>query len=134
MLDGSRDDAVLRALDDLHFAHLRLDLAGPEAAVDDADAALLRLTIAIGARVTVSMLADTIGRFSVSAGTAATTDRSTDGSRRSRTLRCGDRMKSSNVQPCTSSSTRRPTAASMAGNADMPEYYILVSVSAGPCR
>ena len=35
------DDAVLRALDDLDLAHLRLDLAAAEAAVDDADAALL---------------------------------------------------------------------------------------------
>ena len=33
------DDAVLLALDDLDLAHLRLDLAAAEAAVDDADAA-----------------------------------------------------------------------------------------------
>ena len=43
MLARIGDDAVLRALDDLDFAHLRLDLAGTEAAVDDADAALLGL-------------------------------------------------------------------------------------------
>jgi hypothetical protein len=42
--DGVRvvDDAVLGALDDLDLAHLRLDLAAAEAAVDDADAALFR--------------------------------------------------------------------------------------------
>ena len=40
---GVADDAVLRPLDDLDFADLRLDLAGPEAAVDDADPALLGL-------------------------------------------------------------------------------------------
>jgi hypothetical protein len=34
---------VLRALDDLHLAHLRLDVPGPEAAVDDADAPFFRL-------------------------------------------------------------------------------------------
>ena len=37
------DDAVLRAFDDLDLAHLRLDLAGTETAVDDADAPFFRL-------------------------------------------------------------------------------------------
>ena len=37
------DHAVLRALDDLHLADLRLDLARPEAAIDDADASFLGL-------------------------------------------------------------------------------------------
>ena len=47
-------------------------------------------TIAIGARVTVSMLADTIGRLQRdAAGTAGTTGRSTSGSRRASTLYCG---------------------------------------------
>ena len=41
------------------------------------------------------------------------------GSRRSSTLRCGDRMKSSNVQPCTAASRRLPRAASIEGNTDM---------------
>ena len=40
---GIGDHAVLRALDDLHLAHLRLDLARPEAAVDDPDAAFFGL-------------------------------------------------------------------------------------------
>ena len=41
--DGQRvgDDAVLRALDLHHLAHLRLDVARTEPTVDDADAALL---------------------------------------------------------------------------------------------
>jgi len=39
---GIGDDAVLGALDDLDFAHLRLDVAGPETAIDDADAAFFR--------------------------------------------------------------------------------------------
>ena len=56
---------MLRALDDLDFAHLRLDVAGAEAAVDDAEPPSSAWTMAIGARVTVSMLAETIGRFSV---------------------------------------------------------------------
>ena len=43
MVYGIGDDPVLRALDDLDFAHLRLDLAGPEAPVDDPEAALFRL-------------------------------------------------------------------------------------------
>ena len=42
-LYGSRDHAVLGPLDDLDLAHLRLDVAGPEAAVDDADAPFLGL-------------------------------------------------------------------------------------------
>ena len=36
---GIGDDAVLPPLDALDLAHLRLDVAGPEAAIDDADAA-----------------------------------------------------------------------------------------------
>ena len=40
---GIADDPVLRALDLLHFAHLRIDLARPVAAVDDADAAFFSL-------------------------------------------------------------------------------------------
>ena len=40
---GIADHAVLRALDDLDFAHLRLDVAGAEPAIDDPDAALLGL-------------------------------------------------------------------------------------------
>ena len=40
---GIGNDAVLRALDGLDLAHLRLDVAAPEAAVDDADPALLGL-------------------------------------------------------------------------------------------
>ena len=39
---GIGDDAVLRALDDLDLAHLRRDVAAAEAAVDDAEARLLR--------------------------------------------------------------------------------------------
>ena len=40
---GVVDDAVLGPLDDLDLADLRLDLAGPEAPVDDADPALFGL-------------------------------------------------------------------------------------------
>ena len=40
---GVADDAMLRPLDDLDLTDLRLDLAGPEAAVDDADPALFGL-------------------------------------------------------------------------------------------
>ena len=40
---GIGDHAVLRALDDLDLADLRLDLARPEAAIDDADAAFFGL-------------------------------------------------------------------------------------------
>ena len=40
---GIGDHAVLRALDDLDLADLRIDLAGTESAIDDPDAALLRL-------------------------------------------------------------------------------------------
>ena len=80
-------------------------------------------TIAIGARVTVSMFAETMGRLSVMRRDRREDRSMTAGSRRSSTLRWGERMKSSNVQPRTSSSTRRPTAASMDGNADMDSYY-----------
>src|SRR3954447_10507174 len=80
-------------------------------------------TMAIGARVTVSMFAETIGRLSV-----IRRDRREDrsiavGSRRRSTLRCGDRMKSSNVQPRTSSRVCRPTVLSIRGNADITSYY-----------
>ena len=47
------------------FRDLRRDVAGAKPAVDDADAALFGQHHAIAARVMVSMLADTIGRFSV---------------------------------------------------------------------
>ena len=40
---GIGNDAVLGALDDLHFAHLRGDVAAAEAAVDDAEAAFFGL-------------------------------------------------------------------------------------------
>ncbi len=79
-------------------------------------------TIAIGARVTVSMFAETMGRLSVMRRERREDRSMAAGSRRSSTLRCGERMKSSNVQPRTSSSTRRPTAASMGGNADIASY------------
>ena len=36
------DDAVLAPFDPFHFAHLRLDVAGAEPAIDDADAAFFR--------------------------------------------------------------------------------------------
>ena len=39
---GIRDDAVLRALDGGDLGDLRLDVAGPESAIDHADAALFR--------------------------------------------------------------------------------------------
>jgi hypothetical protein len=42
------------------------------------------------------------------------------GSRRGSTLCCGARMKSSNVQPRTSSSTIAPCRASIEGKAAMP--------------
>ena len=59
------------------------------------------ITIAISARVTVSMLAETIGRFSVS-DVVRRADRSmVAGSRRSTRLICGVRRKSSKVQPAT---------------------------------
>jgi hypothetical protein len=38
---GVEDDSVLRAFDGEHLGHLRRDVAGPEAAIDDPDAALL---------------------------------------------------------------------------------------------
>ncbi len=60
-------------------------------------------TIAIGARVTVSMLADTSGRLRVM-WVEKRHDRSmADGSRRSITLNCGRKRKSSKVAPRTAS-------------------------------
>ena len=74
-------------------------------------------TIAIGARVTVSMLADTIGRLQreVLRDAARQVDRRRDRGARA-TLRCGVSRKSSNVQPRTSSATACAAAASMRGN------------------
>src|SRR3954467_3560652 len=80
-------------------------------------------TIAIGARVTVSMFAETIGRFKVIRRDRRDERSMAAGSRRRSTLRCGDRMKSSNVQPRTSSSVCRPTVLSIRGNADITSYY-----------
>ena len=101
------NDPVLRALDDLDLAHLRLDLTGAEAAVDDADAPSSAWTMAISARVTVSMLAETIGRFSVRRREKRDVRSILAGSRRSRTLCWGAKRKSSNVQPRTSSTRSR---------------------------
>jgi hypothetical protein len=56
-------------------------------------------TIAIGARVTVSMLAETIGRFRVIRRVSRDERSIAAGSRRGITLRCGDKMKSSKVHP-----------------------------------
>ncbi len=59
------------------------------------------MTIAISARVTVSMLAETTGRFSVS-DVVRRADRSmVAGSRRSTMLICGVNRKSSKVHPAT---------------------------------
>src|SRR5215203_4334640 len=66
-------------------------------------------TIAIGARVTVSMLAETIGRFSVIRRESWQVRSIRDGSRLAMMLRCGVKMKSSNVQPRVSSSRRAAT-------------------------
>jgi hypothetical protein len=57
--------------------------------------------IAISARVIVSMLAETIGRFSVSLCESRDERSIVAGSRRSTTLYCGVKRKSSNVQPRT---------------------------------
>ncbi len=65
----------------------------------------------MGARVTVSMLADTSGRFSVMWVENRQERSITDGSRRSITLYCGRRRKSSNVAPRTrSASASKPEA------------------------
>ena len=56
-------------------------------------------TIAIGARVTVSMLAETIGRRSVMCSDKRDLRSIDAGSRRSTTLNCGEKRKSSNVRP-----------------------------------
>ena len=76
-------------------------------------------TMAIGARVTVSMLADTIGRSSLIRRDSWQDRSIVAGSRRVSTLCCGDRMKSSNVQPRTRSSTARPVASSIEGKRDI---------------
>jgi hypothetical protein len=57
--------------------------------------------MAISARVTVSMLAETIGRFSVRCSESLDERSIVAGSRRSMTLYCGVKRKSSNVQPRT---------------------------------
>ena len=57
--------------------------------------------MAISARVIVSMLADTIGRFSVRCSERRDERSIVAGSRRSMTLYCGVNRKSSNVQPRT---------------------------------
>ena len=72
-------------------------------------------TMAIGARVTVSMLADTIGRFSVRCCDTRHERSMAAGSRRATMLRCGVSRKSSNVAPCTSPATAWAAAASMRG-------------------
>jgi hypothetical protein len=72
-------------------------------------------TMAIGARVTVSMLAETIGRFNVMRRDSLHDRSIAEGSRRSRTLCCGARMKSSNVHPRTISSTARMVRSSIRG-------------------
>jgi hypothetical protein len=56
-------------------------------------------TIAIGARVTVSMFAETIGRFNTMCCDTRHDRSITAGSRRTITLRCGVNRKSSKVQP-----------------------------------
>ena len=62
-------------------------------------------TIAIGARVTVSMLADTSGRLSVMCVENRHDKSMAAGSRRSITLYCGRSRKSSNVVPRTRSAS-----------------------------
>ena len=71
---------------------------------------------AIGARVTVSMLADTIGRFSMIRRDSRHERSMAAGSRRRTMLRCGARMKSSNVHPCARAVIREALCAEMAGN------------------
>ena len=69
------------------------------------------------------MFAETIGRLSVIRRETRDERSMTDGSRRTSTLRCGDKMKSSNVHPRANSSIRAPTVLSIRGNADMDSYY-----------
>ena len=101
--DGVRvgDDAVLRPLDGGDLGHLRRDVAGPEPAVDDADAAFLgqhdrhrrpRDGVHVGR---------TSGRFSVTCSEKAVVRSMAAGSRLGTTPSCGVNRKSSNVQPRT---------------------------------
>jgi hypothetical protein len=82
-------------------------------------------TIAIGARVTVSMFAETIGRLSVIPRDRRQDKSIRDGSRRTTMLRCGVRMKSSKVQPRTTSRSARPVRSLMRGK----EGLALMAVS-----
>ena len=98
------DDAMLAPLDPLDLAHLRLDVARAEAAVDDADAAFLGdgdRHLRAGDGVHVRRDDRPLQRQPLR---TARHDRSIDdGSRRSRTLYCGVKRKSSKVQPRTRS-------------------------------
>ena len=102
---GIADDAVLLALDDLDLAHLRLDLAAAEAAVDDADARLLRRRQSPSRR---GSPCPCWRRRSAASGVRRREKRDVRsiaaGSRRSTTLYCGVKRKSSNVQPRTRAS------------------------------
>lgn len=64
--------------------------------------------MAIAARVTVSMLAETIGRLRVIAVDSRPRRSIRSGSRRSSTLHCGASRKSSNVAPWTSARSASP--------------------------
>ena len=109
MVYGIGDHAVLRPLDDLDLADLRLDVARPESAVDDADPAFLGLHDGHRrARDRVHVGGD--DRALEGDRRERRHDRSmAEGSRRARTLCCGVRRKSSNVQPRTVARTARPT-------------------------
>src|SRR5215831_4081825 len=82
-------------------------------------------TIAIGARVTVSMLADTIGRFSVMCCETRHDRSMAAGSRRVMMLFCGVSRKSSNVQPRTRSVTARAAPAVSRGKSSIAIRFII---------
>ena len=98
---GIADDAVLLALDDLDFADLRLDLAAAEAAVDDAEPAFFRDGDRhLGARDGVHVGGDD-RPLELRRREKRDVRSMVAGSRRSTTLYCGVKRKSSKVQPRT---------------------------------
>ena len=143
------DRAVLPPLHRRDLADLRLDVAGPKARSITPMPPSSARTIAIAARVTVSMLAETSGRLSVRCSENRA-DRSTmSGSRRGSTPSCGvkqevvERAAANEVEQIHRHSLnsyrrcRQPTSLARARPAAcysraMPAYAVLTTVSNQP--